>query len=286
MLVEKSRPVGHFGEDPLALATFYRLMLGTKWNTISEAANKMAKLGFNASANRIQQALALSEFLREVLDLFKGVGMGNRTARELIRMRNEQGMEQIVARAIEIDPAGKSRSQILALICGMENGRHFRTYQRETPLSLNRRYRDGIESGLWSTMRQAGRMMEVSPSRLAEAAAIAALPQEVLDLFIVDALTFTMGRSLRNIIQLRGIETIKKRAIAARYQNPRPTGQDLLDRLVGIDSPSLHAKVKRRRAKGGEPGGLFVELHIDDADLQSERDLDTILSLMKFQLAN
>ncbi|MFM0440391.1 hypothetical protein PQQ84_28320 [Paraburkholderia strydomiana] len=246
----------------------------------------MSKFGFNASANRIQQALAVSEFPREVLDLFKGVGMVNRTARELIRMRNEQGMEQIVARAIEIDPAGKSRSQILALICGIENGRHFRSYQRETPLSLNQRYRDGIESGLWSTMRQAGKMMEVSPSRLAEASAIAALPQEVLDLFIVDALTFTMGRSLRNIIQLRGIETIKKRAIAARYLIPRPTGQDLLDRLVGIDSPSLHAKLKRRRAKGGEPGGLFVELHIDDADLDSERDLDTILALMKFQRAN
>ncbi|MBT2790413.1 hypothetical protein [Paraburkholderia strydomiana] len=68
----------------------------------------MAKLGLNASANRIQQALALSEFPREVLDLFKGVGMVNRTARELIRMRNEQGMEQIVARAIAIDRAGKS----------------------------------------------------------------------------------------------------------------------------------------------------------------------------------
>ena len=95
-----------------------------------------------------------------------------------------------------------------------------------------------------------------------------------------------MGRSLRNIIQLRGIETIKKRAIAARYLNPRPTRQDLLDRLVGIDSPSLHAKVKRRRAKGGEPGGLFVELHLDAADLDSESHLDMILLLMNFKLAN
>jgi hypothetical protein len=97
-------------DDPLRLAEIYRAGLGRHWNTLREGSRQLAALNLKASAARLRQAVKISEFPGEILDLFKHTGIVNRTARELIRASNEQGLEQLKIRAVTIDPAGKSRT--------------------------------------------------------------------------------------------------------------------------------------------------------------------------------
>ncbi|MGF6301086.1 MULTISPECIES: hypothetical protein [Paraburkholderia] len=275
------------GDDPLALAALYRAGLGSKWETMTEAAVAMAAVGVRASKNRIVQAVAVSEFPTEILALFASVGMVNRTARELIRARNEQGIADMVARSASLNPAGKSRSEILAHVCNTRSTSGYRrTYTGEIPLALNERYVQGCRSGLWSTVRQAADAMGISHSRLTMASAIAALPQELLNALPTGGLTFETGRALVDLVALRGEKVICEEAISLQNIVPRLSPQRLLNRLVGIDCSPFQAKVRRGKKKNGRSGGLFVELHLDPSDPESESRLEILVGLLNVEFGS
>ncbi|MFM0149891.1 hypothetical protein [Paraburkholderia sp. RL18-085-BIA-A] len=263
-------------DDPLRLAEIYRAGLGRHWNSLRQGSVQLAALNLKASAARLQQAVKISEFPGEILDLFKHVGIVNRTARELIRASNEQGLEQLKLRAATIDPAGKSRTQLFALLCGDEvAGSSYRAHSKERPLALDQRYRDGLHSGLWSSTREAAQVLGVDQARLVKASKIAGLPDEVKLLFPGQALTFAAGWQLIQLTKLRGSDVIRQVAIAARSAIPTLSQQELMNRFVGLEGNAVNVKVKR-----GTAGKLVLEFHYDADDPANE----TRLSMMAMWL--
>lgn len=256
-------------DDPLRLAELYQAGLGRHWNSLREGSNHLSALNLKVTAARIQQAVAIAEFPREILDLFKHTGLVNRTARELIRARNSHGLETLKARAAKIDSTGKSRTQLLALLCGdVVAGSSYRAHSKERPLLLDQRYRDGLAAGLWSSVREAARALGIDQPRLAKATQIASLPEEVRALFPGQALTFALGWQLRQMIKLRGIEEIRRVAVAARSAVPALSQQELMNRFVGLSGSTVDVKIKR-----GETGKLVIEFHCDVNDPGAETQL-------------
>jgi hypothetical protein len=263
-------------DDPLRLAEIYRAGLGRHWNSLRDGSVQLAALNLKASAARLQQAVRISAFPREILDLFKHTGLVNRTARELIRASNEQGLEQLKIRAAAIDPAGKSRTQLCALLFGDEPaGSSYRAHSKERPLVLDRRYQEGIRSGLWSSTREAAQVLGVDQARLVKASKIAGLPEEVKLLFPGQTLTFALGWQLIQLTKLRGSESMRRVAIAARAAIPTLSQQELLNRFVGLEGNAVDVKVKR-----GTAGRLLLEFHCDADDPANE----TRLSMMAMWL--
>ncbi len=265
-------------DDPLKLAELYRAGLGRHWNSLREGSKQLSALNIKVSAARIQQAIAIAEFPREILDLFRQTGLVNRTARELIRARNTQGLDALRVRAITIDSTGKSRTQLLALLCGDEVvGSSYRVHSKERPLVLDQRYREGRASGLWSSVREAARVLEIDQPRLARATQIAALPEEVKALFPGQALTFALGWQLIQLTKLRGTKVMRRVAVAARSCVPALSQQEMMKRFVGLEGDSVDVKIKH-----GEKGKLVIEFHCDVNDPGAE----TRLAMMAMWLRN
>ncbi|NUY06146.1 hypothetical protein G5S42_43265 [Paraburkholderia sp. JPY169] len=274
------------GDDPLSLAALYRAGLGTKWHNKTEAAARLTSLGLRIHRNQIQQALAVSAFPREVLSLFRDVGLVHQTVRELVRAKNSIGMADLVSRAAIVDPAGKSRTEILAHLCGSRCQTDFRpTYKSESPLALHARYLEGLRLGTWATMREAAERMDIAHSRLVAASAVADLPLEITSVLPSDSLTFEVGRAIADLVAIRGVEAIRKQAVVARRLDPLVSPQRLLARLMGIEASQFLAKVKRAPQSRGRPGGLFVELHLDASDPDSESRLETLVGLLNVEFA-
>ncbi|MGF6649547.1 hypothetical protein OKW34_000109 [Paraburkholderia youngii] len=274
------------GDDPLALAALYFAGLGVKWKSQAEAAQKLTNLGSRVRRAQIQQAVAVSAFPKEVLALFSDVGMLHETARQLIRARNKIGITDLVSRAALVDPGGKSRTEIVAHLCGRESDKALRaTYRTDSPLALYRRYVEGLRAKAWATMREAADAMGIAHSRIVCASAVANLPEELTSVLPADCLTFEMGRAIADLVAVRGVEAIRKEAVAARNLVPRLSPQRFLARLMGIDGSQFVAKVRRAPERRGRPGRLFVEIHLDATDPDSESRLELLIDCLNVEFA-
>lgn len=262
-------------DDPLRLAEIYRAGLGRHWNTLREGSRQLAALNLKASVARLQQAVKLSEFPREILELVKHTGIGNRTARELIRASNEQGLEQLKNRAGTTDRAGKSRTQLFAFVWRRGHWIFIPGAFEGATLSARSKDRDGICSGLWSSTREGAQVLGVDQPRLVKASKIAGLPEEVKLLFPGQALTFSVGWQLIQLTKLRGSEAIRPVAIASRSTIPTLSQQELMNRFVELQGNAVDVKVKR-----GTAGKLLLAFHCDEDDPFNE----TRLSMMAMWL--
>lgn len=278
--------INSLGDDPLALAALYRAGLGLKWGSQAEAAERLTRLGSRVRRAQVQQALAVSEFPQEILSLFSDVGIVHETARLLIRARNKNGIAYLVSRAALIDPAGKSRTEIMAHLRDTHRASGFRrTYKRDSPLVLYRRYLEGVRLKTWTTMREAAEAMGIAHSRVVSASAVANLPSELTSVLPADCLTFEMGRAIADLVAVRGVEAIRKEAEAARKLVPQLSSQRMLARLMGIDASQFLAKVRRAPGRRGGSGGIFVEIHLDASDLDSESRLEMLVGCLNVEFA-
>lgn len=274
------------GDDPLALAALYRAGLGLKWGSQAEAAERLTSLGPRVRRAQIQQALAVSAFPHEILALFSDVGIVHETARLLVRARNKNGIAYLASRAALIDPAGKSRTEILAHLCGTHRASGFRgTYKRDSPVALYRRYLEGVQLKTWASMREAADVMGIAHSRIVSASAVANLPNELTSVLPADCLTFEMGRAIADLVAVRGVEAIRKEAVAARKLVPQPSPQRMLARLMGIDASQFLAKLRRAPERRGRPGRIFVEIRLDALDPDSESRLETLVGCLNVEFA-
>ncbi len=272
------------GDDPLALAALYRAGLNLKWQNQTDAARQLTSVGLRVRRAQIQQALAVSAFPREILALFSHVGIVHETARLLVRARNEKGVAELVRRAGLIDPAGKSRTEILAHLSGTDRAIDFRdTYKKDSPLALYGRYVEGLRLNTWTTMREASEVMGIAHSRLVSAAAVAELPGDLTSVLPATCLTFEMGRALADLIAVRGVEAVRKEALAVKRLGRQLSPQGLLARLMGLDDSQFLAKVRRAPERNGRPGGIFVELHLNASDVDNKSRLETLVACLNVE---
>jgi uncharacterized protein YjiS (DUF1127 family) len=260
-------------DDPLRLAEIYRAGLGRSWNSYREGAEQLKRMNLRATYAQLQKAVAVAAFPRPILDLFKYTGLVKQTAEDLIRARNRCGLDRLVERAEAIDPTGKSRTQLIALLSNDQSpGGAFRaSYSTEWPLVLDRRYRDGLKLGAWSSIRQAATSLGISASRLASAVQIGELPDEVKELFRPEHLSFAAGWQLVQIRKLRGADALRDAAVAANAVVPALSQQQIMNRLVGISGGTVDVKIKR-----GPSGKVVLEFHCDANDPGVEARLSMV----------
>jgi hypothetical protein len=263
-----AEPIHNVVDDPLRLATLYRTGYGKQWNSLREAAAHLKAFNMTIGFARIREAVAVSELPAEILQLFDVVGIVNHTARGLLRAVREHGLETLVARAREVDAVGKTRAQVLALICDGEVATF--SYQRTSyrPLALAERYNEGLRTGAWSSTTEAAQALGIHQSRIVEANKIAALPAEVKALF--PSIGATLGWELVQLTKVRGRTAMKSVAIEASMAIPRLSRQELMNRFVGLKGRAVDVKVRRAAGK------LVLEFHCDAGDPSSESHLSMI----------
>jgi hypothetical protein len=251
-------------DDPLRLAALYQGGYGTQWNSLRAAAAQLKSLNVKIGFARIREAVAVSELPPEVLGAFDLVGMINHTARGLLRAVREHGLETVVARANNVDPVGKTRAQILALLCGDEPA-SLQERTRSQPLALAERYNEGRRTGAWSSPTEAAQCLGIQRTRISEANMIAALPEEVKALF--PDIGAKLGWKLVQLTKVRGSKTMRALAIEASKTIPRLSQQELLNHFVGLKGNAVDVRVKRAAGK------LVLEFHCDASDPDNETRL-------------
>ncbi|MCC8397241.1 hypothetical protein LJ656_32220 [Paraburkholderia sp. MMS20-SJTR3] len=153
-------------------------------------------------------------------------------------------------------------------------------------MALYGRYLEGLRLKTWATTREAAEVMGIAHSRIVSASAVANLPNELKAVLPADCLTFEMGRAIADLVAVRGVEAIRKEAIAARRLVPQLSPQRMLARLMGIEASEFLAKVRRAPGKRGRPGGIFVEMHLDALDPDSESRLEMLVGCLNMEFAS
>jgi hypothetical protein len=232
--------------DPLKLAVLYRAGFGVHWNSYRQAATKLTtilemKIGFA----RIREAVAVSELPPEILGLFAEVGLVNRTARELLKAAKAQGVASLVARARKADPTGKSRTDLMNLVCADEAVVGHRT-QRNKPLLLAETYSEGLKKGKWTSAEEAALSLGISRKTIARAISIAALPGEVLALF--PNVGTRQGERLVHLNRIRGSKQMRALAVEAGRAIPRLSPEELIAHFLGIARGKAHATLRKSGA--------------------------------------
>ncbi|MFP3647476.1 hypothetical protein [Paraburkholderia sp. SIMBA_054] len=262
--------------DPLHLAALYHAGYGVQWNSYREAATVLAtQFNTNIGFARIREAVAVSDLPSEILAIFNEVGLVNSTARKLLKAANTEGASTLVARARKVDPSGKSRSTLTALVCGEV------TFQRSTrfykPLLLAKTYGDGLKEGKWVSAKEAAERLGIDRRTVTKAISIASLPSEVLALF--PDMRADLGERLVHLTKIRGSEKMKALAIEASRTIPRLSHEELIGHFVGLARNK--AKVKLRRSGGN----LVLEYHLGPVNEVAESKISLMAVLLNAEIS-
>ncbi|VXC81849.1 conserved hypothetical protein [Burkholderia sp. 8Y] len=221
--------------DPLALAALYHAGLGSTWNNQREAIAAFARFSPKVTAEALSRAIAVCKLPPQILALFETAGVWPSTARELIRLARKHGLDALCLRALEIDPLGRSWSEIANLLDG--NGPHEarRTVSNISPLALAADYQRGLQQGRWTTMVSA---VAASPAwglnRLTRAVAISKLPPSVLQLFELKHFTWELGATLLKIRKSIGETEMAVRASKMLNAPRRRTIDEMIATLLDV----------------------------------------------------
>ncbi|MFL9934937.1 hypothetical protein P0D88_38710 [Paraburkholderia sp. RL18-103-BIB-C] len=260
--------------DPLNLAALYHAGLGVQWNSYREAATRMATdFKINIGFARIREAVAVSELPSEILSVFTDVGLVNRTARELLKAAKAEGVTKLVERARKVDPSGKSRTDLMALVCGIaEQPPMGRGTQRDRPLVIAKTYSDGLERGKWASPKDAATKLGIDLKTITRAISIAALPGEVLALF--PNIGANLGEHLVRLTRIRGSKKISALAIEAGRAIPRLSPEELMGHFLGL------ARGKARVTLRKSGGDLVLVYNLGPVDEVAETKISMLAVLL------
>ncbi|CAE6961921.1 hypothetical protein R70199_07384 [Paraburkholderia domus] len=225
----------------------------------------------NIGFARIREAVAVSELPSEILSLFSDVGLVNRTARELLKAAKAEGVTKLVARARKVDPSGKSRTDLMALVCGDEQPME-RGTQRDRPLLIAKTYSDGLEKGKWASPKEAAAKLGIDLRKITRAISIAALPGEVLALF--PNIGANLGMHLVHLTRIRGSKKMNALAIEAGRAIPRLSPEELVGHFLGL------ARGKARVTLRKSGGDLVLVYNLGPVDEVAETKISMIAVLL------
>jgi hypothetical protein len=262
--------------DPLQLAALYQAGCGVQWNSYREAATKLTTdFKMNVGFARIREAVAVSELPSEILALFAEVGLVNHTARELLKAVKSEGATRLVARARKVDPFGKSRVDLLALVCGEEAVEH--RIQRYQPLLLAHTYNEGLKKGKWASAEEAAVKLGTDQRTVTRAVSIAALPSEVLALF--PKVGARLGERLVHLTKIRGSKKMRALAIEASHTIPRLSPEELIGHFVGL----ARNKARVTLRKSGD--NLVLEYNLGPVSEVAESKISMMAVLLNAEQA-
>jgi len=219
-------------KDLLLLASVYQSGLGRTWQNQTQAAKALAGLKVTrAHINRAARLIAMPE---AVLSLFSSTKVRDATARELIRLENKFGRDEVQRRAERIDANGRSWQEMVAMLEGVPPPVRRRAEWKDvSPIERASQFADGLASNLWSTMAEAATITGWDRSTLARAIAISKLPSIVLSLFDGSYMSLEVGETLIGIQRTIGKEKLIRNAMSLHDRPKRRTTDELLNALAG-----------------------------------------------------
>ncbi|EIN00008.1 hypothetical protein WQE_16064 [Paraburkholderia hospita] len=261
--------IEHTIADPLRLAALYQAGRGVQWNSYREAAAKLTtQFNMNIGFARIREAVAVSELPPEILSIFSGAGLVNRTARELLKAAKTKGVSTLVARARKVNPSGMSRADLTALLCGTPFGGPL----LHKPLLLAEMYGDGLKEGRWTSPKEGAKSLGISLRNLTRVISIASLPSELLALF--PDVGGELGERLVHLTKIRGDETMKALAIEASRISPRLSQEELIGHFVGL------ARNKAKVSLRNSGGNLIVEYNLGPVDKEAASKISLMAQML------
>jgi hypothetical protein len=219
-------------KDLLLLASVYQSGLRKTWQNQTEAAGALARL--KVTRAHINRAVRLNAMPRAVLSLFSSTKVRDATARELIRLENKFGRDEVQRRAERIDANGRSWQELVAMLEGVPPPVRRRAEWKDvSPIERASQFADGLASNLWSTMAEAATITGWDRSTLARAIAISKLPSIVLSLFDGSYMSLEVGETLIGIQRTVGEERLIRNARALHDRPKRRSTDELLNALAG-----------------------------------------------------
>jgi hypothetical protein len=179
----------------------------------------------------INRAVRLAALPEAILSLLSSTGVLDGTARELLRTERELGVEELQRRAVEIDPQGRSRSEILALLKG--DPKATSAYTPVAPLDRAAQFAEGVAANLWSSIAEASRQTGWNREDLSRCVAISKLPPDVLNLFEGKVLSMEVGQTLIAVQRTIGVDKMLRNAKAIHDRPKRRTVDQLINELAG-----------------------------------------------------
>lgn len=231
-------------KDLLLLASVYQSGLGKTWQNQTEAAGALARL--KVTRAHINRAVRLNAMPRAVLSLFSLTKVRDATARELIRIENNLGRDELQRRAENIDAKGRRWQELVAMLEGVPPPIRRRAEWKDvTPMERASQFANGLASNLWSTVAEAATITGWDRPKLARAVAISKLPSEVLSLFDGSYMSLEVGETLIGIQRTIGKEKLIRNAMSLHDRPKRRTTDELLNALAGArDYSDMSLKIR------------------------------------------
>jgi hypothetical protein len=218
-----------------------------------------------------------------VLALFQSTGVVNRTARELVRVARKIGVEELERRAKEVDPKGRSWTEIVAILEGKEpSAPRYVTSSVTGPLERASHYHQGLAAKAWLTVSEAAEITGWDRADLSKAVAVSKLPATALDLFDGKRFTKELGETLLAIQRWVGLEKMVQNAKTLHEFPKRRTRDELVTALAGAKSdPDFTLRMRRKACR------VTFELTCDVRDAARLLvDLDQLKSMLQSTLKN
>ncbi|TCK31912.1 hypothetical protein B0G84_9021 [Paraburkholderia sp. BL8N3] len=271
--------------DPLALAQLYFSGLGTSWRNQKEAAATLAHFKPKVSRNDLNRAVGVSKLPLVVLSLFEKAGIWKVTARKLASLARKHGIEVLEQRAKQIDPSGKTSSEITDLLDGHQPvPPKRRRRDSSSPLALAALYKDGLLQGRWTSLDSAAVASDVwSKPEFAKAVAISELPPRVLELFKGKPLSFALGEVLLRIQKVLGSAEMSERADAMVTQPRRLTSDQIVATFLRV-MPGGGVDLKIRTTASGFVFQFHVDFDHSDEMIFCAEDLAPVIQMSLMSL--
>jgi hypothetical protein len=267
--------------DPLHLADIYARGLAKIWNNKSEAARILGITYPGIRRHHLIAAESLAQLPREVLDLFKDVGLGTWAWRRLSNAKKLHGLPTLLERAHRIKTIEKefTRAELVRMLSSA--GRlHSDAPSRFNPSKLSRAYERGVKKGRWSTFHGAGEVLGIDKGVIAVASNFSKLPSHIRRLFETEATTYDNCRAVLELEKVYGRAALvhRARSLPTDAQKTIPPC-DIIRLLTGMvhQNVTVTPRVKISRNKRE----IVVELHCKDSRFLLDRSSELLKLVAK-----
>lgn len=154
---------------------------------------------------------------------------------------------------------------VAAVVESMSDVELFKEMDREnrqradlSPWEQGMMYRDALDQGLFSSLRQLASGLGLDPGNVSKALKLAALPEYVVDAFGSPLeLQYRWAADLNTAIE-KDADRVRNEAGRISKETPRPASRQVLSRLLGFESKSVSVSNARDFKQAGKVVGTWT----------------------------